>query len=317
MNSIKLPIKSIDIDNFIKIFKKEIDTFYKNINKQKDFYENQKSLKKEAEKEYNKLNKKQNNDLNILFSIINERNLFDLIIEKENELYIDYLKKNGYKISTKDDYKIVKKNIVKKIAKYDYHRFSHNLVQKNGKKYFEKTRKYNNYDRFGKNKILRLSTSEILNILEGDKVFNKYSFVPKLVDTVIIYKNKNVDGIKYIYEYVDGKPLVSYLKGLNDKKKEETKKKVIKIFKEIKENKNKFLNLYLLHKDVVVTKSGKVYLTGIRYYSNSLNNSIDDIVNRAFDYDPQKNIFNNSEQVIDITHVLLLNLIDNGCIKFK
>ena len=83
---------------------------------------------------------------------------------------------------------------------------------------------------------------------------------------------------------------------------------------EIDQNRN---YLYLLHKDVVVTKSGKVYLTGIRYYSKSLDNSINEIVNRAFDYDPDKNIFNNSKQVMDMSHVLLLKLIDNGCIKFK
>ena len=317
MDPIKLPIQSIDIDSFVKMFENEIESFYKSVNKKKDFYENQKSLMKKTEKEFSKLDKKQNNDLNILFSIIKERNLFDLIINNENELYIDYLKKSGYKISTKNDYKTLKKNIVKKIGKYDYHLYSHNLVQKNGKKYFEKTRKYGIYDRDGKDKIVRLSTTEILSILEGDRVYNKYSFVPKLVDTVIIYKNKKVDGIKYIYEYVDGKPLISYLKGLNEKKKEETKKKVIKIFEDIKKHKNKFPNLYLLHKDVVVTKSGKVYLTGIRYYSKSLDNSINEIVNRAFDYDPDKNIFNNSKQVMDMSHVLLLKLIDNGCIKFK
>ena len=83
---------------------------------------------------------------------------------------------------------------------------------------------------------------------------------------------------------------------------------------EIDQNGNDAIKLF---KDVVVTKSGKVYLTGIRYYSKSLDNSINEIVNRAFDYDPDKNIFNNSKQVMDMSHVLLLKLIDNGCIKFK
>ena len=120
MDPIKLPIQSIDIDSFVKMFENEIESFYKSVNKKKDFYENQKSLMKKTEKEFSKLDKKQNNDLNILFSIIKERNLFDLIINNENELYIDYLKKSGYKISTKNDYKTLKKNIVKKIGKYDY-----------------------------------------------------------------------------------------------------------------------------------------------------------------------------------------------------
>ena len=69
----------------------------------------------------------------------------------------------------------------------------------------------------------------------------------------------------------------------------------------MKEENSKYGRSYKLYKNIVITKLRKVNLTGIKYYSESLNNSINDIVNRAFNFDQKKDIYNNNMIVIKTT----------------
>ena len=315
MNTIELPIKSIDIDAFIKMYKAEINKLYDCLDKKKDGLKYINTLRNKVSNEYKNMKNKQKNELKILSSIINERNIIDIIINRENESYINYLKKKGFKISQKDDYKVVKKNIVKKLSKFSYSTYKHNLVKKNGKKYFEKVFTPNRFNIIGQKKILRLSGTGLSNYVEGYKRFNKYSFIPKLVETVIIYKNGVVKNIKYIFEYVDGKPLTTYIKGLNDKKKEQLKEKIKKYINELKKHKDDYTS-HELHKDIIITKSGKIYFTGMHFYKY-LNTPIGNMLNEAFNWDPSKNNWTENQLIIDSQHIILFELLKKGCIKFR
>jgi hypothetical protein len=317
MNTIKLPIKSIDIDAFIKIYKNEANELFNNLDKKKDPIKYFKELYNQTRKSYKIMKKSQKRELKILDSIIKERDIKNFLINRENRSFIKYLQKKGYKISFKDDYKIKKRNIVKKLYKHDYHNFTHNLVTKNGKKYFEKVGKPPDFILLGHKKILRLSKTSLLSMLEGYKKHSKFKFIPKFIEAIIVCKNGVVKNIKYIFEYIDGTPLVTYIKQLNDKKKEQLKNKIKKYMNELKKKKEKYTS-YQVHKDIIITKKGDAYLTGMQYYNDLPSQlSQDDLINTAFQWNPENSDWRMNNIIIDIQHIILFELLRKDHIKFR
>lgn len=251
-----LPLKVLDIDDFIKVYKKEMEIYLHKLRKQKDVC---KYLEKENEKlhiEGLRLSEKIKKEINIIEKILQERGLNKKFNEKKSAIIFDNIQKN-LKLSTKNNYKMIKK--IKK-RKYDddyYVSFKQiSLVKKGSKKYFQKK-----IDNFFKVDCNNLSDINKYNILK------QFNFVPKLIEVILGKKE-----ITYIFEYIEGKTLGEYIKNKSDKDLESLKKKIIEMIKVLKKKKI-YYEYNNLDDDILITKNGKIYLTGIhidKFKDNSI-----------------------------------------------
>lgn len=250
-----LPLKVLDIDDFIKVYKKEMEIYLHKLGKQKDVC---KYLEKENEKldiEGLRLSEKIKKELNIIEKILQERGLNKKLQEEKNTIIFDNIQKN-FKLSTKNNYKMVKK--IKKKRNDDYYiSFKQiSLVKKGSKKYFQK--KIHNF--------LKVDCSNLSDINKYN-ILKQFNFVPKLIEVILGKKE-----ITYIFEYIEGKTLGEYIKNKSDKDLESLKKKIIEMIKILKKKKIDY-EYNNLKNDIIITKNGKIYLTGIhvnKFRDNSL-----------------------------------------------
>ena len=255
-----IPIKAIDFDKFITKFKKEMNVYIDKLKKSKNYNNNLDSNKKVIDKLINdkKFSKKQLKDISILYDILDKRDVIDEIINARNKLFIKKLQKMKFniKISEENTYKLKKKNIIKSIK---WKNKSYDLLEKNGKKYFSVNQDlyFNDYDSFKK---LRLISD--INIMEKLKIYkklNKFTFVPKICEIILI-KNKDViNQIKIISKYVEGHDLKSYMskKKLNKKQKDDLKKK---IHEKINKLSNLCVNVDVWNNGVVIDKKNNIHI---------------------------------------------------------
>lgn len=250
-----LPLKVLDIDDFIKVYKKEMEIYLHKLRKQKDVC---KYLEKENEKldiEGLRLSEKIKKELNIIEKILEERGLNKKFNEKKSAIIFDNIQKN-LKLSTKNNYKMVKK--IKKKRNDDYYvSFKQiSLVKKGSKKYFQKK-----IDKF-----LKVDCSYLFDINKYN-ILKQFNFVPKLIEIILGKKE-----ITYIFEYIEGKTLGEYIKNKSDKDLESLKKKIIEMIKVLKKKKI-YYEYNNLNDDILITKNGKIYLTGIhidKFRDNSI-----------------------------------------------
>jgi len=201
------------------------------------------------------MTRKQINSFKIIEKILEENGICDKMLHLENIAFIKNLKNNGYKISSKSTYRTIKK-----LPRKKYSNFVNSIVIKNGKKYFEKSYKGDRYSPCGKGKkYINCQDIEYFRLM---KKFSKLSFIPKLVDTVIVHKDGNIKDTKYIYEFIEGKPLGKYIKKISDDELKNLKKSIITIMKKIIRI-GLVYNDRDLDKDIIITKSGKIFFTGI------------------------------------------------------
>lgn len=256
-----LPLKVLDIDDFIKVYKKEMEIYLHKLRKQKDVC---KYLEKENEKldiEGLRLSEKIKKELNIIEKILEERGLNEKLYEEKDAIIFDNIQKN-FKLSTKNNYKMVKK-IKKSKNYYDYYDFSNkqiSLVKKGSKKYFQKKKKLN---KLNCHNLFRINKYSILK---------QFNFVPKIIEVILGKKD-----ITYIFEYIEGKILGEYIKDKSDKDLENLKKKIIEMIK-ILEKKKIYYEHNNFKNDIIINKNGKIYLTGI-HIDKFRNNTISEINN--------------------------------------
>ena len=256
-----LPLKVLDIDDFIKVYKKEMEIYLNKLRKQKDVC---KYLEKENEKLDGKglrLSDKIKKELNIIEKILNERGLVNKLNEEKNTIIFNNIQKN-FKLSSKNNYKIIKN--IKKKKNYDSYYLSNkqiSLVKKGSKKYFQK-----------KQKIYQLSCYHLFDINKYN-ILKQFNFIPKLIEVILGKQN-----ITYIFEYINGKTLGEYIKNKSDKDLENLKKKIIEMIKTLKK-KNIYYKQNHLKNDIIIDKKGKIYLTGI-HINNFRDDSISFISNR-------------------------------------
>lgn len=313
---ILIPIKSIDFDNFIEKFKKEMDIYFNKINKSKkkeEMINHNKNIIKNIIK--NKIySKKQIKDIQILYEILDKREILDEVVNKRNEMYINKLhkNKNKIKISECNTYKIDKKNIISS-RKWDNR--SYDLVSKKGKKYFCKNISlfHKRYD----------SSYKVLNLLETkgleDKIkyfnkLNKLSFIPKIIELIIIKKKNIINEIKIISEYVIGKNLMEYLKKNKLKKTDKDKLK-----KQIHDKLNKIYKLGIFvadpYRSIIIDNKKNINIISGFYgnigENNWFINELDNLINHNGKYHYENNEF------VNLTYVIINNMLNKNIIKFK
>ena len=259
-----LPLKVFDIDDFIKVYKKEMEIYLNKLRKQKDVCKYLEKENKKLDIEGLRLSEKIKKDLNIIKKILQERGLNKKFNEKKSAIIFDNIQKN-FKLSTKNNYKMIKK--IKKSKNdnyyYDYDDISNkqiSLVKKGSKKYFQK-----------KGKLYKLNCHNLFRINKYS-ILKQFNFVPKIIEVILEKKD-----ITYIFEYIEGKTLGEYIKDKSDKDLENLKKKIIEMIKQLKK-KNIDYEYNNLKDDILITKNGKIYLTGI-HIDNFRDNSITRINN--------------------------------------
>jgi hypothetical protein len=267
-NSIKLPIKTLDFDKFVKMFSDEMKVTFDKFHKSKNHNKNVNALKNSLrENMKTSITKKHKKDLKILMSILKERDILDKVIHHRNNLFLKKLKSVGVKVSDKDTYKVAKKSIIKgdkwRPRQYD-------LLKKGSKLYFSANINLNQ-KKWGSNSksITLLEDTNILEKVKFYKKLNNISFIPKVVEIIVLYKNDNIDGIKVVSDYVKGVTLKHYLskKKLSNNKTKLLKNNIIKHFKTLKSKGMKY-GSYDMGEDIIIDNNHKIFLTGIRYMSN-------------------------------------------------
>jgi serine/threonine protein kinase len=283
-NCIKLPIKSLDFDKFVKMFTDEMKITFDNFHKSKNHNKNVKILEESLRKNMKtSITKKQLKDIKILKTILKERDILDKVIHQRNKLFLKKLKSTGVKISDKDTYKTVKKSVIKgekwKPRQYD-------LMKKGSKLYFSVNIDLNKIE-FGNTtkSITLLEDTNILDKLKFYKKLNNISFIPKIVEVIIIYKNENINSIKVVSEYVKGITLKKHLskKKLSYEKEEQLKKNIMKHFATLK-SKGLRYGSYSMGDDIIIDNN-KIYLTGISYLTSDNFNSNESRLEVVFDKD--------------------------------
>jgi hypothetical protein len=314
-NCIKLPLNSLDIDKFIKVYKNEINIYFDKLDKCKNLEtENEKNLN-ESQKYYNKLNIKDLKEIKILNNIIKERSIIDNVVNRENKSYKVYLKKEGFKIADTNKYKHVKKVNIKKLTKWDQFYNDYSIVKKDGKKYFARmTNLKRHYGKHNKS-IHRLLRSNIVYTLKNYKKFKQFSFIPSLVDTVLIEKKDTIRNVLYIFENIEGKSLGEYIKNKSEQDKDALKDKIKLLIKQL-HKKDINYSSYTLKNDILITKSGKIYLTGIHNYNREPDKHNLRDLDVAFENKRKNNNWDNNIYV-DSENIVLHELIKKGKIKFK
>jgi len=255
-----LPLKVLDIDDFIKVYKKEMEIYLHKLRKQKDVCKYLEKENNKLEIEGLRLSEKIKNELNIIEKILQERGLNKKLQEEKNTIIFDNIQKN-FKLSTKNNYKMVKK--IKKKRNYDYYDIYNkpiSLVKKGSKKYFQK-----------KQNIYKLSCHHLFDINKYN-ILKQFNFVPKIIEVILGKKD-----ITYIFEYIEGKTLGEYIGNKSDKDLENLKKKIIEMIK-ILEKKKIYYEYNNFKNDIIINKNGKIYLTGI-HINKFKNNTISEINN--------------------------------------
>lgn len=256
-----LPLKVLDIDDFIKVYKKEMEIYLHKLRKQKDICKYLEKENKKLDIEGLRLSEKIKKDLNIIKKILQERGLNKKFNEKKSAIIFDNIQKN-FKLSTKNNYKMVKK--IKKRG-YDDHYISFkqiSLVKKGSKKYFQKKM----------DDLLEVDCNNLFDINKYN-ILKQFNFVPKIIEVILGKKD-----ITYIFEYIEGKTLGEYIKDKSDKDLENLKKKIIEMIKQLKKKKIDY-EYNSLKNDILITKNGKIYLTGI-HINNFRDNTITIINNK-------------------------------------
>ena len=285
-NSIKLPIKSLDFDKFVKIFSDEMKVTFDKFHKSKNHNKNVNALKNALKRNMKtSITKKHQKDLKILKSILKERDVLDKVIHHRNKLFLKKLKSAGIKVSDKDTYKVAKKSIIKgdkwRPRQYD-------LLKKGSKLYFSvninlNEKKWGNTSK----SITLLEDTNILDKVKFYKKLNNISFIPKVVEIIVLYKNNNIDGIKVVSNYVKGITLKNYLgkKKLSNNKETQLKNNIINHFKTLK-SKGLRYGSYDMAQDIIIDNNHKIFLTGIRYIGmdkfNSNESRLEAVFNKNF-----------------------------------
>ena len=256
--------------------------------------------------------KKQIKDIQILYDILEKRDIIENIINKRNELYINKLKKYKIKITDNNTYKIVKRNVVKKNSWND---IKYDIVKKNNKEYFCKTIPlYKQQDNLPYKKLTYLSGTNLLNKVKIYHQLNKISFVPKIIEVIIIKKKNFISEIKIISNYIKGSNLTDYLKKtkLNNKEKEILKNKIHKKLEVLKKNKISFDNFSLRH-GIIIDKKKNIYiLSGLftrddKWVIRSMNSFINSNGSNYF----------GPFVYYDLAYVIIYNMLNKKTIKFK
>ena len=249
--------------DFLKIFNLQTEVFFQKLAKKKNICKYLDELYINEELFYYNISKKNINKINKLIKQIEKTDFPKKINILFNNLVINNLKKIC-KLSLTFDYTI-KKTIS---HKYSYH-YKTQIVEKNGKKFVCKSERINKHDK--KNGI-DLSCYFIEEIKYRFKTNKFGKIMPKIIEIIILQKNNKITDIKYIYEYIDGKPLGEYLKKLNKIKKEKLYEKIIDVIKILNKNKISFGTYYEdLLNDILITKNNKIFFTGINYRNIKLN----------------------------------------------
>ena len=310
-NSIKLPIKTLDIDRFVKMFSNEMKLTFDKFQKSKNYNKNVNSLMNNLKTNSSKLTKKHLKDIKILKSILKERDVLDEVIHHRNNLFLKKLKKAGVQVSDENTYKIVKKSIIK--GQSFWRPKQYDLLKKGSKFYFSidinlNVKSYGNISK-------RISLLEDTNILEKVKFYkklNNISFIPKIVEIVILYKKGNIDGIKVISDYVKGMTLSDYIKKkkLTSTKQNELKKNIMKKFKVLKDKGIRY-GSFNMGQDIVIDNNHKIFLTGIKYLDgfkfNTNQNRLEQVFNKNYYF----------KQELSYDDLILHSLIKKNKLLFK
>ena len=264
-NAIKLPIKTLDIDKFTKMFTDEMKLIFEKFHKSSNYNKNVNGLMNNLKKNSSNLPKKQLKDIKILKSILRERDVLEEVIHHRNQLFLKKLKKEGVKVSDEDTYKVAKRSVFKK--KYSWKPKQYDLLKKGSKFYFSININLNvkNYNNSSK-KITLLEDTNILDKVKFYKKLNNISFIPKIVEIVVLYKKGNVDGIKVISDYVKGMTLSDYLKKkkLSNSKQIDLKKNIMKKMDVLKQKGFKY-GSWDMGRDIIIDNNHKIFFTGIKY----------------------------------------------------
>jgi hypothetical protein len=285
-NSIKLPIKTLDFDKFTKMFADEMkltfDKFYKSSNYNKNVNTLMADLTSNLKKKNSKLSKKNLKDLHILKSILKERDVMDQVIHNRNKLFLKKLKKSGVKVSDEDTYKIAKKSIIKGLSAWKPRQYD--LLKKGSKLFFSVNINLNvkHYGDSSK-KITLLEDTNILDKVKFYKKLNSISFIPKIVEIVVLYKKGNIDGIKIISDYVKGMTLDDYLKKkkLTNAKQTDLKKNIMKKMDVLKQKGFKY-GSWNMGQDIIIDNNHKIFFTGIKYLTEYAFNTNKSRLERVF-----------------------------------
>lgn len=264
-NAITLPIKTLEIDRFIKLFKNETNIKFEKLHKSKNHNKNIKSLKAELMKNMStKFTKKQMKDIKILKTILKERDVSTEVIHHQNKLFLKKLKKAGIKVSDENTYKMVKKSALKRDQ---WRARTYDVLKKGSKMFFSVHIDLNQKGFNSQKKITLLEDTNILEKVLFYKKLNNISFIPKIVEIIIVYnKSGNIDGIKVISDYIKGLTLEDYLKKhkLTYNKEATLKKNIIEKFNVLKKKGFRY-GSYNMGKDIIIDNNHKIFLTGIRF----------------------------------------------------
>ena len=290
-NSIKLPIKTLEIDKFTKMFTDEMKLTFDKFHKSGNHNKNVNALMTNLKQNVGKLTKKHLKDIKILKSILKERDVLDEVIHHRNNLFLKKLKKGGVKVSDKDTYKVAKKSIIK--GKSLWKPRQYDLLKKGSKLYFSININLN-VKQYG-NTSKKITLLEDTNILDKVKFYNKLnniSFIPKVVEIIVLYKKGNIDGIKVVSDYIKGMTLSDYLKKkkLSVNKQVELKKNITKKFKVLKDKGIRY-GSWDMGQDIIIDNNHKIFLTGIKYIDgwkfNTNQNRLETVFNKNYYFKQQ------------------------------
>jgi hypothetical protein len=309
-NTIKLPIKTLDIDKFTKMFTDEMKLVFEKFHKSSNYNKNVNGLMNNLKKNSSNLSKKQLKDIKILKSILKERDILEKVIHHRNQLFLNKLKKTGVKVSDKDTYKVAKRSIIKGST---WNPRQYDLLKKGSKLYFSININLNvkNYTNSSK-KITLLEDTNILEKVKFYKKLNNISFIPKIVEIVILYKKGNVDGIKVISDYVKGMTLSDYLKKkkLSDSKQIDLKKNIMKKMEALKQRGFKY-GSWNMGQDIIIDNNHKIFFTGIKYLIeykfNTNQRRLESVFNKKYYF----------KQILTYEDLILHSLIKKKRLVFK
>lgn len=267
-NCIKLPIKTLEIDKFVKMFCNEMSTFFDRLNKSKNYNKNVNGMKDVLKLSQNQVSKKQMKDVKILKSILKQRDILDEVVHHRNTLFLKKIKKEGVKVSTDNTYKVVKKNT---LPKHKWRATKYDVLKKGTKMYFSinidlEKHHYENHQK----RITLLENTNILHKIKFYKKLNGINFIPKIVEVLLVLDKKNrITGIKIISDFIKGTTLAKHIKTkkMSEEKKLLLKKNILDKFKVLKK-KGIDYGSYNMGQDIIIDNNGKIFLTGIDYLNN-------------------------------------------------
>lgn len=217
------------------------------------------------------LSEKQLKEMKMLHSFLSERKDFDVddeLIHYTNKLFLKKLKKTGVKVSDEDTYKVPKRSVIKHS---NWRSIQYDLLKEGRKLYFSINIKVNVLDDYTDSReLIQLEHTNILKKVKFHKELNNISFIPKIVEIVVVYKKGNVDGIKIISDYIKGMTLRDYLKKkkLTNSKRIELKKNIMKKLDVIEQKGFRYWDEFWdMASDVIIDNNNKVFITGINYHS--------------------------------------------------